>query len=188
MNCDFYRDGEFLICHRCGRPVKIAVDVVLRMCEQVEPTYPCILFEDWKRRKAWKLYQFTQAEIDTIPVPFEILQSDSTLVGTNFKKMALVFDRTAQTCDCNELRLLLDTCSLEFIEKHFSTFVDLISSSANKKTKWFNIPRRLISLALRRALRLEANKWKSANAISPAAVPGTESSQARPNSNNAKKA
>ena len=183
MNCVFIPEGTQLICRVCGRSIQSSAINVRRNCLIEQPLFPCVLFADHDNRKAWTLHYLIQEEIDALPVEFAVLLEDPTRIGSQFKKMAAAFD--TQGCDCNALRVLLDACSLDFVQTHFDKFVDLIAASAKKNVSWLPIPRTLIALALRRAVRLEAKAWKNVSARSQVAALGTESLLTKPNTSNA---
>ena len=148
--CVFERIGERLVCIKCKRGIKTDRKSVRRICQIQTPLFPCVITTANQIYPVWTVVWLDKTLMDQYNAIR--LDGDASTVGSRFASVAHVFAKGS--CNCERLRVLLDTASVVFITEHFGTLVDLIYESANK-TRTIEINRGFIAAALTLCLKLE---------------------------------
>ncbi len=180
--CQFdlmHTDGERYIytCRVCQRSITLGkpTSKLFRNCVgQVphDPNEPVHYVAFWPKEETrlygvtvrpWLFVHVPQSWLVDLPYQHEIIENDPSYVGTRLKELfaKLGYSPQEASCNCGKLAAMLDTVSLDFIERHRSSAVDQIVQSAAQQS--ITVPHAIIDKLLRFVIWREQRRIAAKN-------------------------
>lgn len=172
-------DGRYVYaCQTCGRTITLAKPSakLFRNCtgqaphvpdEPIHyvafwPPEPTTLYGVQVRQ--WLFVYVPNSWLADLPYPYEIIENDASYVGTRLKELfsKLGYSPDGNGCNCTKLATMLDSVSLEFLQRHRSSAVDQIVQSAAQQS--VTVPHAIIDKLLGYVLWRERRRLDQQNA------------------------